>query len=359
MHQTRMTPEGQTMAGPAPRHPTPHEPTPYEPAPPRPTLAAPLPRRMPGGRRLSGLRVAVTGASGFCGGEVARAGAAAGADVVCLGRRAGPVGKHVHWDATSQAPDLAGADVVIHLAAAVGDPGARPGAAAEFGAVNVTGAERLLVAARGKPVVWVSSASVYDPRRGRGLVREDHPIGGQLNAYGQTKAEGERLALSAGAVVLRPHAVYGPGDPHLLPRLRRHVRAGILALPGGDVQTSLTSVRNLADACLASVGWPAGAYNVADAAAYSRDRAITDLFAAMGQPVKIAHAPLRVAAMAATVAEWHGQIRGLAEPLLSRYAVDQLAHDVVLDLSKAAAQGWSPRWSLADYLCWLSRSTHN
>jgi nucleoside-diphosphate-sugar epimerase len=352
MRQTPMTPGGdaRTTADLAQREsllPGP-EPTPSTPPSPAPQE-----------RRLSGLRVAVTGASGFCGGEVARVAAAAGADVVCLGRRAGPVGRHVRWDAASQAPDLAGADVVMHLAAAVGDPGTRPGAAAEFGAVNVTGAQRLLTAARDRPVVWVSSASVYDPHRDRGLVREDHPVGGQLNAYGQTKAAGERLALSAGAVVLRPHAVYGPGDPHLLPRLRRHVRAGVLALPGGDVQTSLTSVRNLADACLASLCWPAGAYNVADATAYSRDKAITGLFAAMGQPVKIAHAPLRVATMAATVAEWHGQIRGIAEPLLSRYAVNQLAHDMVLDLSKAAAQGWSPRWSLADYLRWLSGSTRN
>jgi nucleoside-diphosphate-sugar epimerase len=312
----------------------------------------------PGARGLSGLRVAVTGASGFCGGEVARAAAAAGADVVCLARRAGPVGTHVRWDAASEPPDLAGADVVIHLAAAVGDPGRRPGAAAaaaQYGAVNVSGAERLLTAARGRPVVWVSSASVYDPHRDRGLVREHHPVGGQLNAYGQTKAAGERLALSAGAVVLRPHAVYGPADPHLLPRLRHRVRAGVLALPGGDVRTSLTSVRNLADACLASLSWPAGAYNVADAVAYSRDGAITDLFAAMGQPVTIVHVPLRVASAAAAAAEWHGRVRGSAEPSLSRYGVDQLAHDVVLDLSKAAAQGWSPTWSLADYLRWLCR----
>lgn len=339
MHQTQMT-DGQTVARPAP-------------------TASAWPRRTPrgrrlSGRRLSGLRVAITGASGFCGGEVARVAAASGADVVCLSRRAGPVGRHIHWDAAAEPPDLAGADVVIHLAAAVGDPGTRSGAAAEFGAVNLIGAERLLAAARGRPVVWVSSASVYDPRRGRGLVSEDHPVGGQLNAYGQTKAAGEWLALSAGAVVLRPHAVYGPGDPHLLPRLRRRVRAGVLPLPGSDVRTSLTAVRNLADACLASLSWPGGAYNIADAAAYSRDRAITDLFAAMGRPVKIAHVPLRAAELAAALAEWYGRVTGSAEPSLSRYAVDQLGHDVVLDISKATGQGWSPQWALADYLRWLS-----
>jgi 2-alkyl-3-oxoalkanoate reductase len=89
-------------------------------------------------------------------------------------------------------------------------------------------------------------------------------------------------------------------------------------------------------------------------AAKISDKAITDLFAAMGQRVRIAHVPLRAASMAATVAEWHGRVTGSAEPSLSRYAVDQLAHDVVLDISKAAEAGWLPRRSLPDYLCWLS-----
>ena len=208
--------------------------------------------------RLTGLSVAVTGASGFCGAAVATAAAARGAGVICLARRPGPAGRHVRWDAARETPDLTGADVVIHLAAAVGDPGLRPAAEREFRAVNVDGAERLLAAANGRPVVWASSASVYDPRVSRRRVREDHPMAGQLNAYGRSKAAGDRLAQAYGAVVLRPHAVYGPGDPHLLPRLRRGVRGGVPPLPGPDVRTSLTAVENLADACLAALSWPAG-----------------------------------------------------------------------------------------------------
>ena len=295
--------------------------------------------------RLTGLNVAVTGASGFCGAVVATAAAARGADVICLARRAGPAGRHVRWDAARETPDLTGADVVIHLAGAVGDPGRRPAAEQQFRAVNVTGAERLLAAANGRPVVWVSSASVYDPRVSRRHVREDHPMAAQLNAYGRSKAAGDRLAQAYGAVVLRPHAVYGPGDPHLLPRLRRGVRAGVLPLPGPDVRTSLTAVENLADACLAALSWPAGPYNIADAADYSRDAVITGLFAALGQRVRIAHVPAWLASAAAGAAE-----RLAGEPALTRYAVDQMAHDVVLDLSKAASQGWQPRRDLRDYL---------
>lgn len=300
--------------------------------------------------RLLGLRLVVTGGSGFCGGAVVAAAAAAGADVVCLGRRPGPVGAHIRWDAERDVPDLAGADAIVHLAAAVGDDAGQPAIEAAYRAVNVDGTARLLDAARGRPVVWVSSASVYDPRVDRSCVREDHPVGGQLSAYGRTKAAGERLALAAGAVVLRPRAVYGPGDQHLVPRLRRAVRGRAVLLPGPDVRLSLTAVENLADACLTAIDWPAGAYNVADARTYSRDSVVRDVLAATGRPVRIIHLPVAVAQSAARAAEALAHRSPTAEPRLSRYAVDQLAHDIVLDIAKATAQGWRPQRSLRDYL---------
>jgi nucleoside-diphosphate-sugar epimerase len=267
------------------------------------------------------MRIAVTGASGFCGGAVARLAHASGADVVCLGRRPGPVGEHVYWDATATEPDLSGVDVVVHLAAAVGDPRG-PHDPPEFTAVNVDGTRRLLKAAEGRPVVWVSSASVYRPGPYSAPVREDHPTDRQRSAYGRTKAAGEKLALAAGAVVLRPRAVYGEGDPHLLPRLRRTVRAGRAWLPGPDVQLSLTAVENLAAACLAAHRWPPGPYNIADARPYSRDAAIT---AVLHVPVR--HVPVRL-------------VRAMA---FTPYAIDQVTDGLVLDISRAEAQGWSPQ----------------
>ncbi|UQU67038.1 NAD-dependent epimerase/dehydratase family protein [Couchioplanes caeruleus] len=280
------------------------------------------------------MRLAVTGASGFCGTAVARLAASTGHEVVGVGRRPGPVGEHVFWDATAGPPDLSGVDAVVHLAAAVGDP--RPGRAAEeaYRAVNVGGTLRLLDAARDRPVVWVSSASVYRPGPYAAPVREDHPAGGQRGAYGRTKAEGERLALAAGAVALRPRAVYGDGDRHLLPRLRRVVRGGYAWLPGPDVLMSLTAVENLAAACLAALDWPGGAYNIADEQPYGRDDVLSRV---LGVPVR--HLPA-------------GLARGLAvvSPSLTRYAVDQLTDGMVLDLTRAREQGYAPRRSVTDYL---------
>ncbi|BCJ45667.1 NAD-dependent epimerase [Actinoplanes ianthinogenes] len=304
------------------------------PAPPRPGS-------------LRGLRIAVTGASGFCGSAVARAAAAAGAHVICLGRRPGPLGEHRPWDATRSIPDLTGADLILHLAAAVGDP--RPGRAAAtvFHRVNVDGTARLLEAAGSRPLVWVSSASVYAP--GPAPIREDHPLGG-LTAYGKTKAAGESLALAAGAVILRPRAVYGPGDPHLLPRLRRAVRGGRVLMPGPDIRLSLTAVENLADACLRAPAWPPGAYNIADATPYSRDAAIS---AACGVPVR--HVPITLTRAAAALATAVSRLTR-REPALSRYALEQLTAPVVLDISRARAQGWEPTRSFGDYLASRSSS---
>ncbi|MEV8095708.1 NAD(P)-dependent oxidoreductase [Kitasatospora sp. NPDC085879] len=288
------------------------------------------------------LRVAITGASGFCGSHLARTAAAAGAEVRCLGRRPGPVGRHVRWDAAAETPDLRGADLVVHCAAAVGDHPPGSPAEAEQHAVNVDGTARLLEAAAGRPVVFVSSASVYDPRTDRSLVREDHPTaGGHRNAYGRTKAAADRLALASGAVALRPRAVYGPGDPHLMPRLLERVRRGLLLLPGRDVPLSLTAVQNLADACLAAATWQPGAYNIADAAPYRRDAAVRTVLAVHGVRVRIGHVPVAATEFAAR--------RGLL-PGLTPYAVDQLARPVVLDTAKAFGQGYRPRWELASAL---------
>ncbi|MEU4570451.1 NAD-dependent epimerase/dehydratase family protein [Micromonospora sp. NPDC023956] len=297
---------------------------------------------------LAGVRVAVTGASGFCGSAVARAAAAAGARVCCLGRRPGPVGRHVPWDAAHQTPDLAGADLVIHLAAAVGDPAPGPAAERAYRAVNVDGTARLVDAVGDRPLVWVSSASVYRPG-GAGPLGEDHPVDGQLTAYGRTKAAGERLALAAGAVVLRPRAVYGPGDPHLLPRLLAARRGRWLPVPGPDVRLSLTAVENLAEACLAASTWPAGAYNIADERPYSRDAVLRGVLAATGSPARLARLPVGVATAAATVSTTVARLTR-RPPVLTRYAVDQLARGVVLDIGRARARGYRPRRTFDDFL---------
>jgi nucleoside-diphosphate-sugar epimerase len=203
----------------------------------------------------------------------------------------------------------------------------------------VHGTARLLDAAAkaGSRVVFVSSASVYDTRQDRSRITEDHPTeAGHLNAYGRTKAAADAMALSAGAVVLRPRAVYGSGDTHLVPRLLARQRRGLMPLPGRDVTLSLTAVETLAEACLAAAVWPPGAYNIADPEPYQRDDAVRRVLKAHGCSARIVHVPMLV-------------IRALPRTVLTPYAVDQLANAVVLDTTKARRHGFTPYRTLDDY----------
>lgn len=121
-------------------------------------------------------------------------------------------------------------------------------------------------------------------------------------------------------------------------------------LPAPDVWLSLTSVENLAEACLHGLGWPPAAFNIADARPHLRDALVVEALAATGLPMRVIRLPLRVAAAAARAMVSAGTWLPIVEPALTPYAVDQLGHDIVLDIGRARAHGWMPRRAVADYL---------
>ncbi|MDB5448758.1 MAG: epimerase [Phenylobacterium sp.] len=152
-------------------------------------------------------RVAVTGATGFLGRHLVRALAEAGWSVRALVRR-DPVAAFGATetevvigglaDAAAMARLCAGAEVLVHAAGLV-----KARSRAEFQAVNAEGARRAALAAEqaGVPrMVLVSSLAAREP---------------QLSAYAASKAAGEAAAaevLGERLAILRPPAIYGPGD---------------------------------------------------------------------------------------------------------------------------------------------------
>jgi 2-alkyl-3-oxoalkanoate reductase len=313
------------------------------------------------------MRVAVTGATGFIGGHVARRLAEAGHEVLGLGRRSTselPAAiRYARWDLSdpdSAPPDeLRAVDAVIHTAAHVADWGPPE----PFRRVTVGGTERLIRACGPARLIVVGSASVYDPYRGHLPAREDDaPVDRYRNEYARAKADQERLVRRErpDAVILRPHAVYGPGDRTLLPRLIAARRRGRLLLPaGGRRLMSITHVDTVADVVLAALDRPAvcGPLNVADATPVRARDLLEAAFAAMGLRTRIVTVPLPLAWAAAGLFETSYRVaRWVDPPPVTAYAVSHLAWPFVLGLGRLEAElGIRPDRRYTDHLADLAR----
>jgi len=170
---------------------------------------------------VADLKLAITGGTGFVGGRLIDLALSAGHEVRALTRRDQSPRDGVTWirgalDDQVSLDDLAeGADAVIHVAGVINAP--HP---AGFEAGNITGTSAVLAAAERAEVsrfVQVSSLSAREPK---------------LSAYGASKAGSEALfaASDLSHAIVRPPAVYGPGDKETL-ELFRMAKRGFVVLP--------------------------------------------------------------------------------------------------------------------------------
>jgi 2-alkyl-3-oxoalkanoate reductase len=139
---------------------------------------------------------------------------------------------------------VANCAAVVHSAGAV-----RGNSQADFDRVNVAGTAALLSAidAQSQPPLLLLLSSI--------VAREP-----QLSWYARSKWGGEQLLLQHAQldwIIVRPPAVYGPGDKEMLP-IFQWMHRGIALVPGSpEARTSLIHVTDLVDAiiaCLQSAG---------------------------------------------------------------------------------------------------------
>jgi 2-alkyl-3-oxoalkanoate reductase len=314
-------------------------------------------------------RALVTGCGGFLGLELVRRLRARGDEVVGVARGRYPEvealgGRTAQLDLADPASAqtlpalLEGVDVVYHTAARAGVWGPE----AEFVAINVDATTRLLEAARAAGVprfVYTSSPSVtFDGGDHAGATEADARYPTRFLAwYPQTKAEAERRVLAAhGAALqttaLRPHLIYGPRDPHLVPRLLDRARRGRLVRVGdGRNRVGLTSVENAAaahvqanDALRAGRGCGGRAFFITDPEPVLLWEWIGALLAALGLP------PVRRSVSLGTAQRLGGLLEGLwrlfrlrGEPPMTRFVAAQLATSHWYDLRAAREHaGYTP-----------------
>lgn len=185
------------------------------------------------------LILAITGATGFVGGRLLDLALDAGHPVRALTRRPRPPRAGVTWiDGALDLPEsldrlVDGADAVIHVAGVINAD------AAVFEAGNVIGTGTILAAAETAKIerfIHVSSLAAREPA---------------LSLYGASKARSEALVLASptSAAVVRPPAVYGPGDRETLELFKMAKRGRIFVPARGRL--SLIHVDDLARLLLA------------------------------------------------------------------------------------------------------------
>jgi nucleoside-diphosphate-sugar epimerase len=314
------------------------------------------------------MRVLVTGGTGFTGSHLVRRLLSRGDEVRVLDTAPGLFGDELRQhgaqitlgsvtDAALVDSLVAGCDVVFHLAAAfrrinLPDPVYRE--------VNAEGTRRVAQACltRGvRRLVYCSTQGVHgDVHRVPG--DETSPVA-PWDFYQQTKYEGELAVWEVArqglqACVIRPMAIYGPGDPGRFLMLFRAVRRGWFLMFGdGETFYHPCYIDNLVDAFELGAQVPKAAgetYLVGDDRYVSLNELVRAVAANLDREVRIVHLPFAPLWIAATLCEAVYRPLGLEPPLFRRRA-DWFRQHRAFTIAKAQRElGYVPRVPLAEGL---------
>jgi nucleoside-diphosphate-sugar epimerase len=319
------------------------------------------------------MKALVTGGGGFLGGAIVRRLAARGDSVRSFSRGDYPElrssgvelvqGDLADAEAVARAAE--GCDIVFHVAAKAGIWGAY----AEYYRINVSGTENVLAACRRCRIgrlVYTSSPSVIFTGNDMKGVDESAPYPAHFHAaYPHTKALAEQLVLQANSaeiatVALRPHLIWGPGDPHLIPRLIARARAGRLRRIGRRSKlVDTVYIDNAADAHLLAAdrlapGSPiAGkAYFISQGNPLRLWDLVNRILDTAGLPPVTRSIPVPIAYIAGCMCEAiYGLLRVQSEPPMTRFLARELstAHWFNIDAARRDL-GYDPAVSVEEGL---------
>jgi nucleoside-diphosphate-sugar epimerase len=286
--------------------------------------------------------IAVTGATGFVGTVLLNHALAAGHQVRALARRPQAPQDGVAWiagDLASPGDLMQGADALIHVAGVVNAPDR-----AGFAAGNIDGTRTILAAATLAGVarfVHTSSLAAREP---------------DLSLYGWSKAQAEAVVQAAPLAwtIVRPPAIYGPGDLDQLDLYRLAARGLALLPPRGRL--SLLAVDDLARLLLAlATGDAPRTIHEADdgTEGWTHEAYARAIGAAVGRRVLPIHLPRLALSLAARADRaWRGD--------KARLTADRVAYfchpDWTIDPARRPAPSlWEPRIDTASGLAETAR----
>jgi nucleoside-diphosphate-sugar epimerase len=304
------------------------------------------------------VKAVVTGGGGFLGGAVVRLLRQRGDSVRSFTRSRYPwldeLGVEQTLGDLAKLEDVEaaveGCDVVFHVAAKAGVWGRY----SAFYDTNVTGTENVIAACAKhgiRRLVYTSTPSVVHAGRDVEGADESLPYATHFDAYyPETKAVAEKAVLAANGpnlatVALRPHLIFGPGDPHLIPRIVEAARKGRLKRIGsGNPKVDVTYIDNAAQSQL----------DAADRLDIGTPPAGKAYFISNGEPVELWPFIDRVLAEAGappvtkTVSAWKARLAGRVlewvyrfvpfipgEPPMTRFVAGQLSTSHWYDISAA------------------------
>jgi nucleoside-diphosphate-sugar epimerase len=295
------------------------------------------------------MKCVITGAKGFVGTQLKSFLAEKDIDVVALGRDTDPV------------PVLAGADVLVHLAARVHVMNERSiDPLAEFRSANVVATGLLARQAAKVGVqrfVYVSSVKVNGESTKAGCPFTEQDIEGPQDAYGTSKWEAEQalrqIAQATGmeVVIVRPPLVYGPGVKANFATLMHAVsKRWPMPLAAIHNSRSFVGLDNLVDFIHCCATHPNAAnqtFLVSDGADVSTAQLIKELATV-----------LNVRPNLWTVPQWILELGGAL--LGKRAAVERVCGNLQVDISKALRLlDWRPPVSLQEGLRRAAEGVNN
>jgi nucleoside-diphosphate-sugar epimerase len=233
-----------------------------------------------------------------------------------------------------------GMNTVYHVAALV-----KPwGDWTDFFEINVDGTAAVLEGCRRHNIrrcIYISTSSVTFNGQNQHNITESTPYAQYFSsAYARSKYDAEKLVKAASdvpVVIIRPHAIFGPGD-RWLPRMLEHARQQRLYQIGnGRNRSDVTYVDNVVHALLLALyaqdvcGKTYIITNDEHIVLWNTLRVILQRLK-LSEPLRTM--PLPFALMLATAMERRASWMGTS-PLLTRYTATMLARTQTYDISAA------------------------